>query len=160
GVIRSTAVVMATGGLSLPKTGSDGGGLEIARRLGHTIVPTTPPLVPLTSADDQPLPQALTGVPHEAEPALWLDGRIPRRLRRSLLRTHFGFSGPAVLDISRHWLRARLEERPAHVTLSFLPGESFESVDREWAAISTVRGRASVHGRLADQMPASLAAGI
>jgi predicted Rossmann fold flavoprotein len=45
GAIRARTVVMATGGLSLPKTGSDGGGLDIARRLGHTIVPTTPALV-------------------------------------------------------------------------------------------------------------------
>ena len=41
------AVVLATGGQSLPKTGSDGAGFEMARRLGHTITPTTPGLVPL-----------------------------------------------------------------------------------------------------------------
>ena len=160
GPIRATAVVMATGGLSLPKTGSDGGGLEIARRLGHTIVPTTPALVPLTSANDQPLHEALTGVSHEAELALWTDGRIALRLRGSLLWTHFGFSGPVVLDISRHWLRARLEERSAHVTLSLVPGESFESVDREWASSSLKNRRASVHRRLAEVVPASLAAAV
>lgn len=160
GVIRSAAVVMATGGLSLPKTGSDGRGMEIARGLGHTVVPTTPALVPLTSSDDQSLHRALTGVAHEAELALWIDGRVALRLRGSLLWTHFGFSGPVVLDISRHWLRARLEERSAKVTLGFVPGESFESVDREWASPSTVRRRTSVHRRLADLLPASVAAAL
>jgi predicted Rossmann fold flavoprotein len=151
---------MATGGLSLPKTGSDGAGLEIARQFDHTIVPTTPALVPLTAANDPPLHRTLTGVSHEAELALWVDRRITLRLRGSLLWTHFGFSGPVVLDMSRHWLRARLEERSAHVTLSLLPGESFESVDRAWASLPAIKPRASVHGRLAELVPASVAAAL
>ena len=47
GRLRAAAVVLATGGLSLPKTGSDGAGLTFARAFGHTIVPTTPALAPL-----------------------------------------------------------------------------------------------------------------
>lgn len=159
GRVRATVVVMATGGLSLPKTGSDGGGLEIARRLGHRIVPTTPALVPLTSSDAA-LHHALTGVSHPAELALWIDGRIERRLRGDLLWTHFGVSGPVVLDTSRHWLRARLEDRNARVTISLLPGESFETVDRAWASPGAFRRRATVQGRLADSVPASLATAI
>ncbi len=159
GRIQATAVVMATGGLSLPKTGSDGGGLEIARRLGHTIVPTTPALVPLTSSDAA-LHHALTGVSHPAELALWIDGRIERRVRGDLLWTHFGVSGPVVLDMSRHWLRARLQNRNARVTVSLLPGESFETVDRAWASPGAFRRRATVQGRLADSVPASLATTI
>ena len=58
GDLRARAVVLATGGKSLPKTGSDGGGLEIARRLGHTIVPTTPALAPLLLADDDAMQHA------------------------------------------------------------------------------------------------------
>lgn len=160
GRIGATAVVMATGGLSLPKTGSDGAGFDIARRLGHTIVPTTPALVPLTSSDDAPLHHALTGVSHPAELALWIDGRIERRLRGDLLWTHFGVSGPVVLDMSRHWLRARLEDRNARVTVSLLPGESFEAVDRAWVSPGAGRRRATVQGRLADSVPASLATAI
>ncbi len=158
--IRCSAAVMATGGLSLPKTGSDGAGLEIARQFDHTIVATTPALVPLTAANDPPLHRTLTGVSHEAELALWADRRITLRLRGSLLWTHFGFSGPVVLDMSRHWLRARLEERSAHVTLSLLPGESFESVDRGWTSLLAIKPRASVHGRLAELVPASVAAAL
>ena len=52
GDLHARAVVLATGGRSLPKTGSDGAGYEIAERLGHTIVPTTPALVPLVLAAD------------------------------------------------------------------------------------------------------------
>src|SRR5262249_49262939 len=51
GAIASRYVVLATGGQSVPKTGSDGAGFEFASRLGHTIVPTTPALAPLLLDD-------------------------------------------------------------------------------------------------------------
>ena len=50
-------VVLATGGLSLPKSGSDGAGLELARHLGHTIVATTPALAPLVRLDQAVSPR-------------------------------------------------------------------------------------------------------
>ena len=156
GPIDTAVVVMATGGLSLPKTGSDGGGLEIVRQLGHTIVPTTPALVPLTSADDQ-MHEALSGVAQEVDIAVWIDGAIAERVRGALLWTHFGVSGPAVLDVSRHWLRARLEQRDARLTVNFAPGESFDSVDRTWTSLAEERPRASLHSTLSRVIPASVA---
>jgi predicted Rossmann fold flavoprotein len=160
GPIDAGVVVLATGGQSLPKTGSDGAGLEMARRLGHTIVPTTPSLVPLTASDDEPLHQSLSGVAHDVELALWIDGRVARRIRGAMLWTHFGISGPAVLDASRYWLRARLEERATRLTVSFSPGESFDAVDARWASLARSRPRASVHGVLAEMIPASAATAV
>jgi predicted Rossmann fold flavoprotein len=160
GPINAGTVVLATGGQSLPKTGSDGAGLEMARRLGHTIVPTTPSLVPLTASDDEPLHQSLSGVAHDVELALWFDGRVARRLRGALLWTHFGISGPVVLDASRHWLRARLEEHEARLTVSFSPDESFDAVDARWALLTRSRPRASVQSVLADMIPASAATAL
>ena len=160
GPLDAGVVVMATGGLSLPKTGSDGGGLEMARRLGHTIVPMTPALVPLTSGDDQPVHEALSGVAQDVEIALWIDGAIAERFRGALLWTHFGVSGPVVLDVSRHWLRARLERRDASITVNFAPGQSFESVDRIWTSLAEQRPRVSLHGALADMIPASVATAV
>jgi predicted Rossmann fold flavoprotein len=160
GRIDAQAVVMATGGLSLPKTGSDGRGLSVAESLGHTIVPTTPALVPLVTMDDQPLHQALTGISHEVELALWLDGSVSRRLRGSLLWTHFGLSGPVVLDMSRHWLRARGEGHDVRLTINLVAGESFDSLEHNWTARTASRPRLSLHGLLADLMPAGVAAAI
>ncbi len=108
--IDTARVVLATGGRSLPKTGSDGAGLEIARRLGHTIVPTTPALTPLLLADDDPLHSELSGVSQPVELAIWIDGTLSERLRGSMLWTHFGVSGPVALNASRHYLRAGLED--------------------------------------------------
>jgi len=66
GGIRASRVVLAMGGQSLPKSGSDGSGFAVARRLGHTIVATTPGLVPLTLDDESRMHRELSGVAHEA----------------------------------------------------------------------------------------------
>jgi len=158
--LHAQAVVMATGGLSLPKTGSDGRGLSIAESLGHTIVPTTPALVPLVTLNDRALCQSLSGVSQESELALWLDGSVSQRLRGSLLWTHFGLSGPVVLDMSRHWLRARLEGREARLTINLAGGEPFESLEKQWMIRTAAKPRTSLHGMLAAIMPAAPAAAI
>src|SRR5205823_6069579 len=113
GDLHARAVVLATGGQSLPKTGSDGTGFLFARRLGHTIVPPTPGLVPLVLDDEDPLHRALSGVSQDVELAVWIDGAVARRLRGALLWTHVGVSGPVAMNASRHWLRAELEGRTA-----------------------------------------------
>jgi predicted Rossmann fold flavoprotein len=112
----------------LPKSGSDGGGYELARALGHTIVPTTPALVPLL-LDPSSIHRRLAGVSHEVELTVWIDDAVAVRLSGSLLWTHFGISGPAALDASRHWTRARAENRSVALTANLCPGESFESID-------------------------------
>ncbi len=151
-------VVLATGGRSLPKSGSDGAGFEIARRLGHTIVPTTPALVPLLlDSNEDFIHRRLTGVAHDAELALWIDGAVDVKLRGSLLWTHFGISGPVTLNMSRHWLRAGVEHRRASLTLSFRPGWTFDDVERWWAARINERPQSSVVSQLTSLIPASVA---
>src|SRR5712692_2732455 len=67
GTLMARVVVLAAGGQSLPKSGSDGSGFTIARRLGHTIVPTTPALVPLVLAPDASIHAELSGVSRSEE---------------------------------------------------------------------------------------------
>jgi predicted Rossmann fold flavoprotein len=155
-VIDAAVVVLATGGLSLPKTGSDGAGLGIAQRLGHTIVPTTPALAPLT-LDIASAPGA-QGVAHDVEISVWIEDALAARLPGALLWTHFGVSGPVVLNASRHWLRARLEDRPVRLTINLCPGETFEQVDGRWTTLALTRPRTSVQSVLSDILPASVAA--
>ena len=169
-------VVLATGGQSLPKSGSDGKGFEIARRLGHTIVPTTPALVPLLVKDEKhAMHRALSGVAHEAELTLWVDDAVEIRLSGALLWTHFGISGPLALNMSRHWLRATLaggatlsnaatlssgatlSGSPA-LTLNFCPGETFDNLERWWTARTKQHPQTSVATQLSTRLPASVAA--
>ena len=138
GDIRAPVVVIATGGQSLPKSGSDGAGFEMARRLGHTIVPTTPGLVPLVLAQDpDPLHGELSGVAHEAELTVWVDGAAAVRLTGALLWTHFGISGPLALNVSRHWLAPQIDGRAASLTVSFCPFLSGPSSDCPGSAMLT-----------------------
>ncbi len=157
GSLEAASVVLATGGQSLPKSGSDGAGFEFARQLGHTIVPTTPALVPLLLDASGSPHRRLTGVSHPAELTLWLDGRATTRLTGSLLWTHFGISGPVALNASRHWLRAELEKRETRMTLSCVPGSTFDAVENRWLSASRARPTQSALGALTEWVPASVA---
>jgi hypothetical protein len=101
--LAAQRVLLATGGLSLPKTGSDGAGFAFARELGLETLPTYPALVPLTGEDARFA--ALAGVSLRAELTAWRAGRQVASCEGELLFTHRGFSGPVVLDVS-HQLAA------------------------------------------------------
>jgi predicted flavoprotein YhiN len=104
--IPAHAVVLATGGLSVPATGSDGVGLRIAGALGHTVHATYPALTPLTA--DPPVHAPLAGIS--------LSVALTAPLKKGALTTeggflftHRGYSGPAVLDVSHVAVRAKLQ---------------------------------------------------
>ncbi len=159
GEYEAARVVLATGGQSLPKSGSDGAGYAFARRLGHTIVPPTPALTPLC-LDERSIHRGLAGVSHDVEISIWIGGRIDRRLTGSMLWTHFGVSGPAAMNASRHWLRARLENAPATLTLNFCPGQSISDVDAWLVRAAADAPRATLATRVSTLVPASVAAAL
>lgn len=154
--LSTPRVALATGGLSYPATGSRGDGLAWATALGHTLVPAVPALVPLTSRD--PDARALSGLTVEAELILRRgeEGRELARARGSFLFTHFGYSGPAALDLSRHYLRARAGG-PAAVTAAWLPGATFEQADTDLQAARESEPRRAVENLLAGMLPRRLA---
>ena len=160
GEMRAAAVVLATGGQSLPKSGSDGAGFAIARRLGHSIVPTTPALAPLLLAATDTVHADVSGVSHDVELAVWADGAVAIRLTGSLLWTHFGISGPVALNASRHWLRAQLEGRPVAMTANLRAGAQFDDADADWQRRAVANPKATVQNTLASMLPASVAAAI
>jgi predicted Rossmann fold flavoprotein len=150
GSLRARRVIIATGGKSLPKTGSDGLGYELVKSLGHTITPRTfPSLVPLTLLKDHWL-TALSGltVPATVE----VRGSTNKRLKsftNSLLCTHFGLSGPAILDISRYFSDARADSPGAHLQINWLPGVTGEELDAMLIAAREV----SIARWLSEQAP-------
>jgi hypothetical protein len=98
--VRAQRLVLATGGLSLPKSGSDGAGLRFAQMLGVAALPTHPALVPLVTRDARWT--ALAGVSVRARLRAVRGDRVVGESEHELLFTHRGFSGPVVLDMSRH----------------------------------------------------------
>ena len=152
--VETAAVLIATGGQSLPKSGSDGFGYQLVRRLGHSVVPTTPALVPLLLADAHFA--AVSGVSHVA--AITVRDDTQRHVvMGSLLWTHTGISGPVALDASRHWHRAVLEGRAPEVTLSLLPGTTFEVLEARLLAAAASRPTATLARELSVLLPASVA---
>lgn len=148
-------VVLATGGLSLPKTGSDGSGFQLAQALGHGLTPTTPALAPLLLGGN--FHARLSGVAQDVELTFHEEGEKPVRIAGPLLWTHVGASGPVALDISRFWNRARLGGREARITVNFLPGRDFPAVEQELLEAAAARPKARVNTALRRQLPLSVA---
>jgi predicted Rossmann fold flavoprotein len=155
GALTAAKVILATGGLSLPKSGSDGGGYRLAQSLGHTLVPTTPALVPLLLEGD--FHQTLSGISQDVRIAVRIDREEPVRVQGALLWTHFGASGPAVLDASRTWLRAGVEGRKATVQVSMLPEDSLDSAHERFLSLASQRPRISLRHALSGVLPSKVA---
>ncbi|CAG4913115.1 hypothetical protein R54767_03965 [Paraburkholderia gardini] len=103
GPIQTRAVVVATGGLSIPKIGATDFAYRLAKQFGHKLIDTRPALVPLTFAADDWVPfSALSGVSLEVQ--LTTGGKkTGGEFVEDLLLTHRGLSGPGVLQISSYW---------------------------------------------------------
>jgi predicted Rossmann fold flavoprotein len=148
--LYADAVVFATGGLSVPKTGSDGGGLHVVESLGHAVRPTYAALTPLIA---QPAPFAtLAGLSLPVTVNARADG-ISATSTGGFLFTHRGYSGPAVLDISHVAVRSRTESKaPARVQVRWT-----WLGDTDWAEALRPRGSRTVSGALSAHLPNRLA---
>ena len=152
GTLQAKRVIIATGGRSVPKTGSDGHGFDMARALGHTVSETFPALVPLVIERAHWI-RELSGTSAEVELSVRAgSGRVIRRERGSMLLTHFGLSGPVVLDISRHWIAAR-REGEVSLAANFMIGETFESIERTLLSNAKSNPRATVSSTLRGLVP-------
>lgn len=151
--LEADAVVIATGGLSFPRTGSDGTGYALLEALGHTLVPPVPALTPLVSPD--PFCNGARGITTHAALTLWVDGKKAHTCEGSLLFAHFGLTGPVALDLSRHWHRA--EGHARRVTINFLPGESEDMLTAEWVGAGERRSGRGSRSFLAARLPERIA---
>ncbi len=153
GSIATSSVILATGGKSLPKSGSDGFGYLLAEALGHTITPRVfPALVPLLLPNDHVL-CSLRGIAAPATLELWSGtGKRLRTTSGAALCTHFGLSGPAVLDISRYWLDALADDAGTTLTINWLPGTASEALDRDVQTLGATTLLRHLHSFLPERM--------
>jgi predicted Rossmann fold flavoprotein len=159
GSLTAARVVLATGGRSLPKTGSDGQGWALARRLGHTVTETHAALAPLT-LDSSFFHVDLSGLSHQVELTSYASGKQVDRRAGALLWTHFGVSGPVVMDASRFWTTAKHASLNPRLHANLLPEETFESADQWLIDETATDGTRQIHKLLGKRMPKRLAAHI
>ena len=154
GSLRARRVALCSGGKSLPKSGSDGLGLELVQKLGHSVTEhVIPSLVPLV-ASAQHWVRSLSGLTLDAEVrVVSATGKRITSFTNSMLFTHFGLSGPAVLDISRYLMMERTRDAAASLQLSFMPGCSLEQADI-WLLEAKAQ---TVLSRLRERLPERLA---
>ncbi|MBI4550564.1 MAG: NAD(P)/FAD-dependent oxidoreductase [Candidatus Omnitrophica bacterium] len=148
-------VVLCSGGLSYPSTGSDGSGYRLAGAFGHRLVPTSPALTPLVSGD--PDFKELAGVSLPARLTLKSEGLARRVFEGDFLFTHFGFSGPVVLDVSRHWIRDREDGRKPALTAHFLPNMTADELRAGLTRAAASQPKVLLKNYLAKLMPARVA---
>ena len=137
------SLVLATGGLSIPKMGATGFSYDLARRFGLRVTETVPGLVPFTLKTAGPAAPPLAGVALEAIASL-----DRHSYRENILFTHRGLSGPAILQISSYWRAG------AAITIDLAPGRDVAAF---FAERKRTRPRASAHTVLAEIVPARLA---
>jgi hypothetical protein len=141
---QAPALVIATGGLSIPKIGATSLGYDLARQFGLKIREPRPGLVPLVlSAEDRSHYCDLTGV--SAEVIASFDGQT---FREKVLITHHGLSGPAILQISSYW------KKPQEIKIDLAPGSELTAVFRDPKTPRTV---ATLRAEFRKILPARLA---
>ena len=151
--LRAKAMILATGGISYPATGSDGSGYKLARQAGHTIVMPQPSLCSLVSPDPD-CPRMMGLALRNVGLTLLCDGKPLFAEQGEALFTHFGLSGPLVLsastyieDITKHRYICEFDLKPALDEKTL-----YDRITRDFAA----QGGQSVQGAIAKLLPNSM----
>lgn len=121
-------IVISTGGKSIPQTGSNGFGYELAKKLGHSINELNPALTPLLG--DAAHLNLLSGYSLSCEISLQENNKKTISFIGPLLFTHKGYSGPAVLNISRHYINSKVENK--ELLVNWLPELDKEKLMELW----------------------------
>lgn len=125
-VYEADRVILATGGMSMPISGSDGNGYSLAKSFGHKIVETFPALVQLKLEGD--IFKQVNGVKIIGKAGVYHDGKLIREDIGDILFTDYGISGPPILQISRDAIEYINNNLEAELRLSIIYTKSFEEL--------------------------------
>jgi predicted Rossmann fold flavoprotein len=154
-VCLAEAVIVATGGASYPRTGSTGDGYRMAERLGHTIVPIRPALVPLeTSGDIAPRLRGLSL--RNVRASVWVEGNKETEAFGEMLFTHFGVSGPIVLSLSRRIVDALGEGKRVDLSINLKPALDEAKLDARLLRDLNAQGKRQFQTLLKGLLPRKL----
>lgn len=155
-VIAASAVIVCVGGQSLPRSGSTGDGFRLAAEVGHHVVPTYPSLVPLRV----PGTKELAGVSlRDVEGTVLVDGAVAdRRWRGDMLFTHFGLSGPIILQLSRAAAEGLHHGKAVELRINLKPDLSAPELDALVLERIQEAPKAQLSTLLKDDLPRSVVA--
>lgn len=126
-LFTANKVVLACGGKTAPKTGSDGSGYNLAKSFGHSITPLLPGIVQLKL--DYPSLKALSGVKFDGYATLLVDNEIVKKDFGEILFTDYGISGPPILQISALASQSIFNKKKTEVVVDLLPNYSKEDLE-------------------------------
>ena len=152
---EAEAVIIATGGVTYPATGSTGDGYELARQAGHSIVAPSPSLVPLET--EESWPASLSGLSlKNVEMSICSGGRILDKAFGEMLFTHFGISGPIVLSLSKTVTGQPQQGKGLTGLIDLKPALSEEQLDQRLQRNMQKFSRKHFINSLDELLPASL----
>lgn len=158
--ISAKTCIIASGGKSYPHTGSTGDGYGFAKDLEHTVVQPVPALVPIKTEDDDNYFKDLQGVSlKEVEVKIVSDNKVLYKETGDIVFTHFGLSGPAILNISGY-IAELLIDHKARLSLDLLPSLSKQELMNSLQTILENNPQKSIGNGLSHMLPSSLAAVI
>lgn len=152
---KADAVILAVGGASYPGTGSTGDGYEMARKLGHTVVPLRPSLVPLETEEEWV--KDVQGLSlRNVRATLLADGEKVQEMFGEMMFTHFGVTGPIILSMSRRAAKCLAEGKFVELELNLKPALTPEKLDARIQRDFGLHIRKSLKNGLLDLLPHKL----
>lgn len=149
------AVIISTGGMSYPATGSTGDGYRLARSAGHSIVPPRPALVPLETAGDvAPRLQGLSM--RNVSAGVLVEGRKQGEAFGEMIFTHFGLSGPVILTLSGKVTEALNMGKKVAISLDLKPALDDRTLDERLLRDFDTHGKRTFRTLLKDLLPGKL----
>ncbi|HML85992.1 MAG TPA: aminoacetone oxidase family FAD-binding enzyme, partial [Bacteroidales bacterium] len=154
-LIPADRVIMATGGVSYPGTGSTGDGYKILSEVGHKIIKPKPSLVPMLTKGD--LAGRLQGLAlKNVTAALWKNGKKIGEEFGELLFTHFGLSGPIILTLSRRFSTYLDQPEDLYLTIDLKPALDHQKLDLRLLRELEEHGKMLMHNILHSLLPSSM----
>lgn len=151
-ILEADAVILAAGGASYPKTGSDGSGAELAKEAGHTIIPLLPALIPLESEEEWVA--ELQGLSlKNVHVDLLVDGEKTADAFGEMMFTHFGVTGPIILTLSRTAAFALHDEKEVVLELSLKPALTPEQLQKRVERDFELYQKKSIKNAMHDLLP-------
>lgn len=152
--ILADAVIVCVGGQSLPRSGSTGDGFQMAEAVGHRVTPLFPSLVPLRVSGTK----QLAGVSlRDVEGTVLVEGKVAdRRWRGDMLFTHFGLSGPVILQLSRAAAEGLHRQQPVELRLNLKPDRAAAELDAHLLTRIAENPKAQAGSLFKDDLPKSV----